>query len=198
MPLASLAAQKACHGVRAVTQALGGFLQSFFFRVGCDVPGQRRIIQDDRKPWAGEKARGFGDIPHGDQPRACFVLSCPRLARLIIRRQPPKYSKSKSRCIQLLITARRKGNALPLDLAGIANWKWAFFFTLPAVFSNDISLRNPEVFQTPKAIPASIQIEPTIIAGRLRFSQSARQITKPRTGGDQEPQLLLLSAPRNI
>jgi len=64
--------RKRAHGVRAVTQALGGFF-NLFFRVGGDIPGQRRIIQDDRNRRRG-KARGFGDIPHGDQPAPvlCF------------------------------------------------------------------------------------------------------------------------------
>src|SRR5260370_1105719 len=49
--------------------------------------------------------------------------------------------------------------------------------------SNESCSRNPRVFQTPNAMPAAIQIEPAIIAGRLRFSHSARQIINPRMGG---------------
>src|ERR1700731_290506 len=49
--------------------------------------------------------------------------------------------------------------------------------------SNESCSRNPRVFHTPNAMPAIIQIEPTIIAGRLRFSHSARQIRNPRMGG---------------
>src|SRR5208337_805136 len=45
------------------------------------------------------------------------------------------------------------------------------------------SPRKPRVFQAPKAIPTAIQIPPAIFAGVLRFSQSKRQITKPRIGG---------------
>src|SRR5580704_15074314 len=49
--------------------------------------------------------------------------------------------------------------------------------------SNDSGSRNHRVFHTPNAMPAAIQIDPTIIAGRLRFSHSARQMKNPRTGG---------------
>src|SRR5216684_703945 len=49
--------------------------------------------------------------------------------------------------------------------------------------SNESGSRKPRVFQTPNAIPAAIQIEPTIMAGRLRFSHSARQIRNPSMGG---------------
>src|SRR4029077_10096205 len=49
--------------------------------------------------------------------------------------------------------------------------------------SNESCSRKPRVFQTPNAMPAAIQIEPTIIAGRLRFSHSARQMENPKIGG---------------
>src|ERR1700674_375181 len=52
-----------------------------------------------------------------------------------------------------------------------------------AATSKESASRNPRVFQTPKAMPAIIQMLPTIIAGRLRLSHNARQITNPSTGG---------------
>src|SRR5207249_6487184 len=48
--------------------------------------------------------------------------------------------------------------------------------------SNESCSRNPRVFHTPKAIPASIQIEPTILAGWLRFHHNPRQMKKPADG----------------
>src|SRR5438132_11652634 len=48
--------------------------------------------------------------------------------------------------------------------------------------SNESGSRNPRVFQAPKRVPATIQLPPAICAGLLRFSHSARQSTKPRTG----------------
>jgi len=52
-----------------------------------------------------------------------------------------------------------------------------------AVTSNESCSRNPRVFQTPNAMPAAIQMEPTIIAAGFKFSHSARQIKNPRIGG---------------
>src|SRR5579859_2752424 len=49
--------------------------------------------------------------------------------------------------------------------------------------SNDSGSRNHRVFQIPNAIPAIIQMPPTIWAGRLRLSHKPKQITKPSTGG---------------
>jgi hypothetical protein len=49
--------------------------------------------------------------------------------------------------------------------------------------SNERVSRKPLVFHTPKAMPAAIQMDPTIMAGRLKFSHNARQIMKPKTGG---------------
>src|SRR5579872_1205376 len=53
--------------------------------------------------------------------------------------------------------------------------------------------RNPRVLIAPKMIPAAIQIVPTILAGRLRFSQSSRQMKNPASGGKKFENRFLLS-----
>jgi len=77
--LAALAAQEARHGVRTVAEALGGFF-NLFLGAGGDVAGERRVVQNDGNGRGG-KARGFGDVPHGDQPASALCFH-PRLARL--------------------------------------------------------------------------------------------------------------------
>src|ERR1700674_4208307 len=49
--------------------------------------------------------------------------------------------------------------------------------------SNDNGSRNHRVFQIPNAIPAIIQMLPTIFAGRLRLHHKPRQMKNPSTGG---------------
>src|SRR6516164_13441 len=48
--------------------------------------------------------------------------------------------------------------------------------------SKESCSRNPRVSHTPKATPATTQIEPTILAGWLRFHHNPRQIKNPAKG----------------
>src|ERR1700720_3392832 len=57
----------------------------------------------------------------------------------------------------------------------------ALFYSIGG--SKESGSRNQRVFHMPKAIPAIIQMLPTIWAGRLRLSHKAKQIRKPNTGG---------------
>jgi len=62
-------------------------------------------------------------------------------------------------------------------------WRWWREGHHSAGTSNESGSLNPRVFHTPKAMPAAIQIEPAIIAGRLKFSHNPRQMKKPAKGG---------------
>ena len=65
--LAALAAKEARHHVGAITKALGGFFNALPRRGG-DIARQGCIIEDDGNG-GGRKARGFGNVPHGDELR---------------------------------------------------------------------------------------------------------------------------------
>src|SRR5207302_3481390 len=64
--------------------------------------------------------------------------------------------------------------------------------------SNESCSRNPRVFHTPNKIPASIQMDPTIFAERLRFSHRKKQMTKPNIGGMRFESAFRTNSPRDL
>src|SRR5258708_18869199 len=83
-----------------------------------------------------------------------------------------------------LFTGTSASAATPIILLESLITQWALLEQTrhSAGVSNESCSRNPRVFQTPNAMPAAIQIDPPIIAGLLRLTHSATQMTNPRIG----------------
>src|SRR6267378_616749 len=102
--------------------------------------------------------------------------------------KPLDFATSRIVMVRFLLLTRFTGSGASTDIIILLespDMQWALLHSEPhsAGTSNESGSLKPRVFHTPKAMPTAIQIEPTIIAGRLKFSHNPKQMKKPAKGG---------------